>query len=70
MWKTQKKAVLNILVPPPLPDVPSDHTQQFSPIRNHLNIVAGVVNNNNKVPSLDRHSIGGKVPMSNEQQWQ
>jgi hypothetical protein len=28
MWKAQKKAVSNILVPPPPPDVPSHQTQQ------------------------------------------
>ena len=56
MWKTQKKAVSNILVPPPSPDVPTDpndQTQQSATDQNPVSMVTGVINNNIEVPSLD-----------------
>ena len=56
LWKAQKKAVSNILVPPPPTDLPSDlapQTQQSAAVRNPLSVLTGVVNNNNNVPTLD-----------------
>jgi hypothetical protein len=42
LWKAQKKAMSNILVPPPPPDVPSHQTQQSATIRNPLSVVTDV----------------------------
>jgi hypothetical protein len=46
MWKAQKQAVSNILVPPPNPDLPSapsNPTQQSAPVRNPLSVVTGMI---------------------------
>ncbi len=56
MWKAQKQAVSNILVPPPNPDLPSapnNPTQQSAPIRNPLSVVTSVISNTNDTPSLE-----------------
>jgi len=56
MWKAQKQAVSNILVPPPNPDLPSapsNPTKQSAPVRNPLSVVTGIINNNNDAPSLE-----------------
>jgi hypothetical protein len=56
MWKAQKQAVSNILVPPPNPDLPSassNPTQKSAPVRNPLSVVTGVINNTNDAPSLE-----------------
>jgi len=65
MWKAQKQAVSNILVPPPNPDLPSassNPTQQSAPVRNPLSVVTGVINNTNDAPSLEEEMAAIVTP--------
>jgi hypothetical protein len=53
MWKAQKQAVSNILVPPlnpDLPSAPSNPTQQSASVQNPLTVVTGVINNTKMTP--------------------
>jgi hypothetical protein len=51
LMKALKKSALNILVPPPTPDLPCLGTQQSAAIRNPLSMLTGNVPNN--VPNLE-----------------
>jgi hypothetical protein len=65
VWKAQKQAVSNILVPPPKLDLPSDPrnlTQQSAPVRNPLSVVTGVINNTNDAPSLEEEMAAIVTP--------
>jgi len=56
MWKTQKQAVSNVLVPPPDPYLPSDPnnpTQPSAPVQKPLRMVTSIINNTNDAPSLE-----------------
>jgi hypothetical protein len=60
--KAQKKSVLNILVPPPPHDVPSDlvETQQSAAIRNTLSVLSGNITGN--VLSLEEEMTAVVTP--------
>jgi hypothetical protein len=65
MWKAQKQAVSNILVPSPNLDLPSDPnnpTQQSAPVRNPLSMVTGPINNTNDAPSLEEEMAAIATP--------
>ena len=65
MWKAQKQAVSNILVPPPNPDLPSNPnnpTQQSAPIQNPLSVVTSIIHNTNDAPSLEEEMAAIVTP--------
>jgi len=65
MWKAQKQAVSNILVPPPDPDLPSDPnspTKQSAPIWNPLSMVTSIINNTYDAPSLEEQMAAIVTP--------
>ncbi len=52
LLKAAKKSTSNLLVPPPMPDLPMEVTQQSAAACNPLSVLTGAIPNNNE-PNLD-----------------